>query len=342
MRSIVVQKPGKPHVLKLNEIPQPEPSEGQFLIEVKAIGINFADILARKGLYPDAPKPPLVPGYEVSGFVRSVGEKVDKQLVGRKVMAFTCFGGYSEFVAVPSYQVFEVPSDISFEEAAAVPVAFCTAYLLLIVMGSLRRRETILIHNAGGGVGLAAMQIAKHYDAFIIGTASKQKHQSLGELGFDLLIDYRKKNWDKVLSRLNVRKSIDLIIDPLGGKNWRKSFRLLGPTGRLGIYGISAVCGKKTGSFINLLRSVLEMPIYHPLSFLNQNKGVFGVNMAHLWDQPAMIGNWMKEILCGLQQGWLKPRIDRQFHLFEAAEAHTYIESRKNIGKVILTVDESV
>ena len=336
MNTILISKTGGPNVMLQRTKPIPNPAEGEVLIEVKAAGINFSDILTRKGLYPEAPKLPLVPGYEVSGIVRGVGNEVDRQLIGREVMSFTCFGGYSEYVSVPSYQVFTIPTGLRFIEAVALPVAYSTAYLLVVVMGSLRSEGTILIHNAGSGIGLAAMEIAKHCNAFVIGTASAKKHQKLKELGFDLLIDYRTEKWEKEINKLCAYRNIDLIIDPLGGKNWRKSYRVLGPTGRLGIYGISSVCGKKTGNFLNLLRSVLEMPFYHPLSFLDTNKGVFGVNMAHLWDQPDMIRTWMDEIIKGFHAGWIRPHIDRVFKFSEVGEAHHYIESRKNIGKVVL------
>ena len=339
MNTILISRTGGPDVLQIKTTPMPNPGEGEVLIEVKAAGVNFADILTRKGLYPDAPKLPLVPGYEVAGIIRSVGTEVDNNLIGKQVMSFTCFGGYSEYVAVSANQVFIMPHGLGFEDAVTLPVAYCTAYLLVIIMGSLQPDETILIHNAGSGVGLAAMEIAKKTGTFIIGTSNAGKHQKLKEMGFDLLIDYRNERWEKVINKYSGYRNIDLIIDPLGGKNWRKSYRMLGPTGRLGIYGISSVCGKKTGSFLNLLRAVLEMPVYHPLSFLDQNKGVFGVNMAHLWDHPAKIRNWMNHIIDGLQAGWIRPHLDRVFKFSEASQAHSYIESRQNIGKVILIPD---
>ena len=336
MNSILIRKTGGPDVMEVQNRPMPNPGEGEVLIEVKAAGINFADILTRKGLYPDAPKLPLVPGYEGAVSVRAVGKEADRQLIGNQVMSFTCFGGYSEYVCVPACQVFSLPAGLRCIESVAIPVAYSTAYLLVVVMGSLHANETILIHNAGSGVGLAALEIAKKIGACAIGTASSNKHELLKELGFDYLIDYRKEKWHKVIAKNTGFRNIDLIIDPLGGSNWRKSYRVLGPTGRLGIYGISSVCGRRTGSFLNLLRAVIEMPLYHPLSFLDNNKGVFGVNMAHLWDQPDKIRSWMDQIIQGYREGWVRPHIDRVFKFNEAGIAHEYIESRKNIGKVVL------
>ena len=336
MKSILIRKTGGPEVLEVCERAEPIPDEGEVLVQVKAAGINFADILTRKGLYPDAPKLPLTPGYEVAGIIRETGPNVDQKLTDKRVICFTRFGGYSEYVSVPVSQIFEIPEGVDFEHAASLPVAYCTAYLLLVVMGSLQPYETVLIHNAGSGVGLAALNIAKRIGARVIGTASAQKHEDLLEMGYDALIDYCTVPWEKSLNKYTNGHGIDLIIDPIGGKNWLKSYRALAPTGRLGMYGISSVCQKKFGSNLSLLTTVLQMPLFHPLSFLDKNKGVFGVNMAHLWNLPEKIRNWMTVILEGVTLGWVNPHLDNIFQITEAGKAHSYIESRKNIGKVVL------
>src|ERR1035441_9133595 len=191
MKQIWITRFGGPEVLEIREtIPAP-PAEGEVTVEVKASGINFADIMARRGLYPDAPKPPCVVGYEVAGVVEDLGPGVDPSWRGKRVFALTRFGGYSQKVNLPLGQLFEIPGPFTFEQAASLPVQYMTAYQLVTVMGGLRAGETVLIHNAGGGVGLAALQMARHIGATTIGTASPGKHAFLREQGLDHPVDYQ-------------------------------------------------------------------------------------------------------------------------------------------------------
>ena len=222
MRQVVIVGRGGPEKLQLRQGPDPEPKSGEVRIRVTASGINFADILAREGLYPDAPRLPAVVGYEVSGSVDKVGSEVDQDLIGRDVVALTRFGGYSDVVSVPPAQVFEKPAMLSHEQAAATPVAYLTAWQLLVVMGSLKAGEIVLIHNAGGGVGLAAIDIARHVGATIYGTASTGKHAFLLERGLHEAIDYRTRDWEVEVDRLTGGKGVSLIIDPLGGSHWKE------------------------------------------------------------------------------------------------------------------------
>ena len=178
MRQIVTTANGDIDVLKVQEKPDPTPRDDEVVIRVRAAGLNFADILARQGLYPDGPPKPCVMGYEVSGVVDAVGKDVNSSFVGKSVVAMTRFGGQSEMIAVKATQMFEKPEKLTFEQAAAIPVNYLTAYALLVVMGSLHEGELILIHNAGGGVGLAALDIAKKIGAVTYGTASPGKHVS--------------------------------------------------------------------------------------------------------------------------------------------------------------------
>ena len=336
MRQIVITRHGSPEVLKLQEREDPKPEEGQVLIRVKASGINFADILARKGLYPDAPKLPCVVGYEVSGVIEATGQGVDPSLVGKAVVSITRFGGYSDKVAVSASEFFEKPDSLSFERAAAIPVNYLTAYQLLVVMGSLKKGESVLIHNAGGGVGLAALDIAKHRGAITYGTASPSKHEFLKKRGFDHPIDYRTQDWAKALQRLTDGKGVDLIIDPIGGSHWKKSYKMLRATGRLGMFGISSAAESRWGGSLGLLKIVLGTPWFHPLGLISRNRGVFGVNMGHLWGEGGKVKEWMNDILKGVSEGWVRPHVDKTFPFEQAAEAHRYIEERRNMGKVVL------
>jgi synaptic vesicle membrane protein VAT-1 len=179
MRQIWITKIGPPEVLEVKEAPDPEPKAGEVRIRVEASGVNFADIMGRLGLYPDLPPIPVVPGYEVSGQIDAVGAGVAPDWAGRAVWAATRFGGYADTVCVPIKQVFARPAGMSALEAAAIPVNYFTAWQLIVVMGGLKAGETVLIHSAGGGVGIAATQIAKNIGAQVIGTASAAKHAEL-------------------------------------------------------------------------------------------------------------------------------------------------------------------
>src|SRR5215207_3535737 len=191
MRVVVLTGHGGPEVLQVQERPDPSVGAGEVRIAVKAAGINFADTMARVGLYPDAPKPPCVLGYEVSGEIESVGEGVESVKEGDRVVAGVRFGGQAELVSVPADQVLPLPDRLSFEQGAAVPVNFATAYCALFIMGGLSRGDRVLIHAAAGGVGTAAVQLARHREAEIFGTASAAKHDALRELGVAHPIDYR-------------------------------------------------------------------------------------------------------------------------------------------------------
>ena len=337
MLQAVIVGHGGPDKLQLREGPDPEPGQGEARIRVRASGINFADILAREGLYPDAPKPPVVVGYEVSGFVDAVGSGVDPALLGAEVIALTRFGGYADVVSVPVGQVFVKPSGLSHEEGASLPVAYLTAWQLLVVMGSLGPDETVLIHNAGGGVGLAAIDIARHIGATIYGTASTAKHPFLLERGVHELIDYRTTDWTKEVDRLTGGKGVALVTDPLGGAHWKKSYRALRSGGRLGMFGVSTATSSNLPGPLRLGRAAAGMPFFHPVALMNANKAVFGVNLGHMWGEAEMTAGWMRALLAGVESGWVRPHVDRSFPLAEVAAAHTYIEERRNIGKVILT-----
>jgi NADPH:quinone reductase-like Zn-dependent oxidoreductase len=336
MRQVFITGHGGPDKLEVRESPDPIPGQGEVRIRVKAIGINFADILARQGLYQDAPKVPCVVGYEVCGVIDASGSGVDASWVGKEAVALTRFGGYSDVAVVPVTQLFEKPGSLSPERAAAIPVNYLTAWQLLVVMGSLKANETVLIHNAGGGVGLAAIDIARHIGATIFGTASRGKHAFLKQRGLHEAIDYRTGDWALELTRLTQGKGVTLVIDPIGGTHWRKSFKALRATGRLGMFGISAATTSKLFGPLRMLPLALGMPLFHPIPLLNHNKCVFGVNLGHLWHEGEMIAAWMQILLQGVADGWLRPHVDKAFPFTKAGDAHTYIEERKNIGKVVL------
>jgi NADPH:quinone reductase-like Zn-dependent oxidoreductase len=336
MRAIVTTRNGFVDVLQVQTRPDPVPAKGEALIRVKAAGLNFADILARQGLYPDAPPKPCVMGYEVSGVVEAVGDGVEASLVSESVIAMTRFGGQAELVVVPVGQISKKPESLSFEAAAAVPVNYLTAWALLVSMGGLQRDGAVLIHNAGGGVGLAALDIAKHIGAKTYGTASSSKHEFLKQRGLDHAIDYRQQDWLPVLMNLTGNRGVELVIDPIGGSSWKKSYRALRATGRMGVFGMSTASASGIRGKLKALKAVLQTPRFNPLGLMSRNRGVFGLNLGHLWGEGEKVAIWMSEIIRGIDDGWIRPHVDRAFPFDQVAEAHRYIEARRNTGKIVL------
>jgi len=339
MRQIWISKAGQPEVLIVKEAPDPHPAAGELRIRVEASGVNFADIMGRLGLYPDLPRIPVVPGYEVAGRVDTVGAGVDASWIGRDVFASTRFGGYADVVCVPQAQVFPRPPNMSAEQGASIPVNYLTAWQLIVVMGGLKAGETVLVHSAGGGVGIAATQIAKHIGAMVIGTASAGKHEELRALGVDWLIDYRTEDFEQRAREITAGRGVELILDAVGGDSLKKGYRLLAPTGRLGVFGASSAATKKAAGYLGMVSMLANTPWvqFNPLSLMNANKGVFGVNLGHMWGEFDRMRPWIDQLMGLWDNGVIKPKIARVFSFNEAPVAHHFIQDRKNTGKVLLT-----
>src|SRR6478735_3530901 len=239
MKALVLTGTGGPEVLQVQERPDPPVGPGEMRIAVRAAGINFADTMARVGLYPDAPKTPCVLGYEVAGEVESLGEGVTDFKAGDRVVAGTRFGGQAELVTVPAAQALPLPDRLSFEQGAAFPVNYGTAYAALILMGGMREGDRVLIQGAGGGVGISATQLARNAGAEIFGTASPGKHEAIRAQGVTQAIDYRSQDFEAEVMRITNGEGVDLIMDALGPTSFRKDYRLLRSGGRLVMYGLS-------------------------------------------------------------------------------------------------------
>src|ERR1035441_2102375 len=277
MRAVVTAKHGGPGVLQVQERPDPELEAGEVRIDVAAAGINFADIMARLGLYPDAPKTPCVVGYEVAGTILELGAGVADShptlTHGQRVIGSTVFGGYASQVAVPAADVFALPDELTFEQGAAIPVNYGTAWAGLIGYGVLQSGERVLVHSAGGGVGIAATQIAKRIGAEVVGTASPGKHERIRELGVDQAIDYTRSAWERGAGRF------DVILDAIGGKSFRTRYALLRPGGRLVAFGASALVTGQRRNLVTALRTVVRMPRFNLIKQMSESKAVIGLNM---------------------------------------------------------------
>jgi len=339
MRAVVIPNPGPPEVLEVQERPDPAVGAGEVRIAVKAAGINFADTMARAGTYPDAPPTPSVVGYEVAGEVESVGEGAGAK-VGDRVVAGTRFGGYAELVSVAGNQVVPLPDGWSFEQGAAFPVNYATAYAGLVIMGGLKEGERVLIHAAGGGVGISATQIAKHVGAEIYGTASASKHDAIRAQGVDHAIDYRNDDFEEAVKRIS-GDGVDVVMDAIGPSSFRKSYRSLRQGGRLVMYGASELSTGETRDLKAVAKGLLQMPLstmpwWQSLAVMNENKGVFGLNMLKWWDAEGGLERMIEPLEPLVAAGALNPVVADAFPFDRAADAHRFIAERKNVGKVVL------
>jgi NADPH:quinone reductase-like Zn-dependent oxidoreductase len=330
MRAVVITKHGGPEVLQVQERPDPQLGPGQVRVQVAAAGINFADVMARMGLYADAPKTPCVVGYEVAGTVLEVGEGVSGLTPGERVFAGTQFGGYASQVVAAAGDVVVLADELSFEQGAAIPVNYGTAWAALHGYGSLQRGERVLVHSAGGGVGIAATQIAKRGGAEVYGTASPSKHERILELGVDRALDYTKPGWERGLPQF------DVILDAVGGKSFRLSYSLLRPGGRLIAFGASAVVSGEKKNIATALRTVVRMPRFNLIKQMSESKAVIGLNMLTLWKDHGSLQPWIDPMQAMLADGTVKPVVAGTFSFEEAGAAQTMIVERRNLGKVVL------
>jgi NADPH:quinone reductase-like Zn-dependent oxidoreductase len=337
MRAVWIARAGGPEVLEVRETPEPSPVPGEVRVRVRAAGLNFAEVMARQGLYPDAPRLPCVMGYEVAGVVDALGEGVAVPAPGTRVLALTRFGGHAEAVCVPERQAFPMPDPMSFEEGAALPVNYITAFHMLFRVAALRPGETVLVHMAAGGVGIAALQLCRTVPGVVtFGTASAGKHEVIRREGCDHPIDYRTADWGAEVRRLTGGRGVDVVLDPLGGRDTRKGYRLLRPAGRLVAFGFANLLSGSRKSWLRLAGQALGIPLFNPISLMNANKGVAGVNIGHLWGEAEMLMEEVRQLVALYRDGKIRPRVDEVFPFERAADAHRRIEGRRNVGKVLL------
>lgn len=330
MRAVVLTGHGGPASLQVQERPAPVCGPGQVRIAVAAAGVNFADLMATQGLYPDAPKPPCVVGYEVAGTVIERGEGVEGLSEGQRVMAATRFGGYAEEVVVPAGDALALPDGLSFEQGAALPVNYGTAYAGLIRYGALRPGERVLIHAAAGGVGIAATQIARHAGAEVWGTSSPSKHEAIRGFGVEHPVDYRQAGWERGLPRF------DLIMDAIGGRSFRTSYELLRAGGRLVAFGASSVVAGERRNLLQAGRAALSMPRFNLIKQMSASKAVIGLNVLTLWDELGTLEPFIAPVQEMLAAGAIDPVVADTVPFDRAADAHRILSERRNVGKVVL------
>ncbi|KAM4598010.1 LOW QUALITY PROTEIN: synaptic vesicle membrane protein VAT-1 homolog [Polymixia lowei] len=310
---------------------KPALKAGEVLVRVKACGLNFADLLARQGLYDRLPSPPVTPGMECSGVIEAVGEEVTERKVGDKVLVLNRSGLWQEVAVVPASHTFPIPEGMSFEEAAALPVNYVTAYMMLFDFGNLRPNQSILIHAAAGGVGIAATQLCQTVkDVTVFGTAS-------AEGGVTHPIDYRTKDYVEEVRKISPKGS-DIVLDPLGGSDTHKAYNLLKPMGKLITYGAANMLAGQKKNLLAVAKTWYHQFSIHTLSLIQGNKSVCGFHLGYLDGETELINQAMDTVLDLYRQG-KKPRIDSTWHLEQVGDAMRKMQERNNIGKVILITE---
>jgi synaptic vesicle membrane protein VAT-1 len=343
MRALVVRRYGPPEVLEARQEPDPQPKPGEVLIRVKTIGVNFADLLQRMGIYPGTPKPPFVLGLELAGVVEKSAEQRKAEggeplRPGDHVLALTNFNAYAEWAAVPAERVYRIPSGMTFDEGAAIAVNYLTAYHSMFAMGNLQPGDRILIHGAAGGVGTAAVQLARARGLVIFGTAGSIKQEYLRKIGVDHPIDYESNDFVEVIQKYSP-EGVEMVMDAIGGKSFARSYQCLAPTGRLVIYGFSAAAGPEgKRNWPRMIKAYLQTPKFHPLKLMEQNAAVIGVSLGKVIARGLLVRTELEEIFRLYSTGKIKPAIGKSFPLEQGVAAHQYVQNRKSVGKVILSV----
>lgn len=329
MRQVWITRAGGPEVLEVRECPDPVPGEGEVRIAVEAAGVNFADLVARTGMYQDAPPIPFVVGYEVAGTIDAVGKGVSESRVGEPVLAMCRFGGYSSMRVVPSGQAVRRPAGLSAVDGASIPVTYLTAWMMLRVFTRPSPGDRVFVHSAGGGVGLAALDLLMDSGCETWGSAGKSKHAFLLERGYRHVVDGHAGEWPP--------EKMDIVLDAVGGASWTQGLDHLRAGGRLVCFGFSTMTGE-TRSVWSALKGLASVPWMriNPIRLMNENKGVLGVNMGHLWDEGERVNQWLGSILEMVEAGKIRPHVHATFPFEKAAEAHSVLHRRENVGKVIL------
>jgi synaptic vesicle membrane protein VAT-1 len=337
MRAVWTTRLGSPETLAVRESPDPTPSASQVRIRVRAAGLNFADVMARQGLYPDAPPLPAIMGYECAGEIDAVGSDVLGLTPGTRVMAFTRFGGQADTVCVDPAYVFRIPAALSFEHAAALPVSYLTSYHMLFNVARVRPGDHVLVHMAAGGAGTAALQLCRTLEGVVTyGTASASKHDYIREHGCTHAIDYHTQDYVAEVMRLSGGRGVHYVLDALGGRDWKKGYSLLRAGGLLVAFGFANMNKGTRRRLTHVLTQGAQVPFYTPMKLLGDNRGVAGVNMGHLWDETALLRAAAERILQLYEAGRIAPHVHATFPFERAAEAHRLLESGKSLGKLIL------
>lgn len=321
MKAIRIHETGGPEVMHLEEIETPTPKEGEVLIKIAAVGINYADLAQRQGAYLTRTRTPMTMGFEFAGTVTDLGPGVSSPVVGTRVVAFA-EGGYAEYAVASTNSVIPIPPNLDFAHAAALPVQGITAYQLLRESAHLQEGERVLVHAAAGGVGTLAVQLAKLMGAgTVIGTASNaNKLDLVRRLGADTTINYTEQNWAEQAKAATAGKGADIILEMVGGSIAEQSLRCLAPFGRMVVYGAAGG----------------EMVQFSGIQLMYKNQAIIGYWLTSWMSRPDRIFQAAMELMQYVAAGKLEIIVGQTFPLAEAVAAHQTIADRKTTGKTVL------
>jgi NADPH2:quinone reductase len=345
MRAIVLARHGEARrAFDLREFPDPVPAADEILVDTEYSGVNFADVMARIGIYPDAPPLPCVLGYEVVGRIRVIGADAAKLRpdlqVGQRVVSLTRFGGYASMACAKAIAAMPLPEDADGAEATALATQGVTAWLAAEDCTRLHPGEKVLIHAAAGGVGMMLVQLAKRRGCEIFATAgSDEKIELLGEeFGVDHAINYRSKDFQAEIRRITGEKSpIDVVFDSLGGSVFHRSKQLLAPGGRLVYFGIAEMAGRSVFGKLRAAWTALQFGIFHPLSLLQESQALIGLNVLRVADRhPAKLAKGFAELQRLVAAGEIHAHVGATFPIREVGAAHELLASRQSVGKIVL------
>lgn len=316
----------------------PVPGIGEVIIKVEASGLNYADVMARRGLYKAAPPIPAVLGYDVSGTIHAIGPDTPGFIKGQRVAAMTRFGGYAEYALTQAGAIIPLPGNIDPATATALATQASTAVYSASFATRLYQGDRVLIHAAAGGVGTILVQLAKAKGCIVYGSASGQKHSYLKETGVDYSIDSQATDpYRDLINALDGHK-LDAVFDNIGGLSFKRGLQLLGPVGRIVAYGAAAQNLGKKSNQINTIRVGLGFGFHSPVSLIGKSQSMIGVNMLAIADHKSMI---LKEVMDEVgrlaKTGVIRPVLGKSFPASSVAEAHDFLESRESIGKIALT-----
>jgi NADPH:quinone reductase-like Zn-dependent oxidoreductase len=343
MKAVYLKKYGNSDTaFEIKEAPIPKAGKGEVVVKVAHFGLNFADVVARRGLYPEAPKNPAILGYDVGGVIYEVGEGVTQFKIGQRVAALTRFGGYAEYAVTKESGVAVIPDSMDFATATALATQACTAYYCAFESVNLHEGDKVLVQAAAGGVGGILVQMAKHKKCIVYGTASTSKMDYLKSIGVDVAIDYTKEDFVKIIKNYSntVRKDsfgegVDVIFDSLGGSTFKKGFKLLNPAGRIVTFGAAEQINGNNTNKLQTIKMAINFGIFSPIQLLMTSKAIIGVNMLKIADNREHIfKHCITEVVKMAENGIITPKVDKTFSVEQIAEAHDYLESRQSIGKV--------
>jgi alcohol dehydrogenase len=329
-----IDKAGSINNLKFISENLPEPGNSEVTIEVKVIGLNFADLFAIQGLYSATPKESFIPGLEYSGIIIKKGNDVKSFNVGDKIMGAIRFGAYATHLNIDHRYLLKLPEDWSFEEGASLIVQSLTAYYSLVELGNIKNNYTVLINSAAGGVGIYANRIAKKFNAFTVGTiGSERKRNFLINEGYDEIF-VRRDNFRRQLENALGGRPLNLVLESIGGQVFKDSFDLLAPSGRIIIYGgAQFMTNSSRPNFLKIIPKFLSRPRIDPLTLSNINKSVMGFNLIYLWDKPDELRIMVEQIL---KMNLVRPHIGKVFSFDHLIRALKYFQTGRSIGKVVV------